>query len=68
MAAHDPRFDENLRPYATDRQWEIYCAVKECGSQRAAARELGCAQSNVSQAVVGLQRAAARHGYAPTTT
>lgn len=65
MAAHDPRFDENLRPYATDRQWEIYCAVKECGSQRAAARELGCAQSNVSQAVVGLQRAAARHGYAP---
>lgn len=65
MAAFDPRIDENLRPYATPRQWEIYCAVHEHGSQRAAARALGCAQNNISQAMISLQRSAATRGYAP---
>lgn len=57
--------DESLRPYATPRQWEMYCAVQEHGSQRAAARVLKCQQSNISMALTAMQARAAQRGYAP---
>ena len=57
--------DQNLRAYATDRQWELYLAVHEYGSQRAAAREIGCHQSNISASLAALQRTAAQRGYSP---
>jgi len=57
--------DEGLRPYATPRQWEVYCAVQEHGSQRAAARALGCVQSNISTALTAMQARAAQRGYSP---
>jgi len=57
--------DEGLRPYATPRQWEVYCAVQEHGSQRAAARALGCVQSNISTALTAMHARAVQRGYSP---
>ena len=58
-------FDPNLRPYATSKQWEYYCAVHEHGSQRAAARAVAVSRSAISQALTALERNAARRGYSP---
>ena len=58
-------FDPNLRPYATGKQWEYYCAVHEHGSQRAAARAGVGTQSAISQSLTALQRTAAQRGYSP---
>ncbi len=57
--------DEALRPFATPRQWEFYCAVQEHGTQRAAAEALGCRQSNISMALTAMKARAAQRGYAP---
>lgn len=57
--------DDNLRRFATDRQWEILEAFWEHGSQDAAARALGLVQSTVSESLSKVKSKAARQGYAP---
>jgi len=58
-------FDENLRPFATDSQWEAYCAYHECESLTAAARKVGMDTNNLRRSVRRLEARAARGGYAP---
>lgn len=60
-----PDLDEGLRAYATPRQWEIYCAVQQHGSQHAAAGVLGIRQHTISQSLATLRKNAALRGYAP---
>lgn len=58
--------DEALRPFATERQWELYCAVQEHGSHRAAARALNLQHhSTVSRSLAAMRANAARRGYSP---
>ena len=56
---------EILLEFATDRQAEIIRAIIECGSQRKAAKHLGCARTNVDRAVMRAKRTAARQGVSP---
>jgi len=57
--------DQALRQYATDRQWEILCAVEVNGSNRAAAKVLGVQGSTVDSSINALNLKAARGGYSP---
>lgn len=57
--------DEGLRPYCTERQWEIVCAVAETGSLRAAARKLGANYATIHSANSAAHAKAAKHGYSP---
>lgn len=57
--------DEALRPFATERQWEIIQAYWETGSQRKAAAKLGIAASTVQSSIENLRRRAAKKGYSP---
>jgi hypothetical protein len=57
--------DEKLKPYATDRQWEVMEAVAETGSLRAAARKLGIQYSAVNRQHAAVIKKAAINGYAP---
>lgn len=57
--------DENLRQYATDKQWEKLCALDEHGSHRKAAAALGCAKTAITKAVAAVRKRAAMYGYAP---
>jgi len=57
--------DQNLREYATDRQWACYVAIDKHGSYRKAAVALGCHKRNVWAQVKAVQVKAAKHGYAP---
>jgi len=57
--------DENLKEYATDRQWEIEQAYCKHGSERAAAQSLGCTKSLISTARKAIRKKAAKVGYAP---
>ncbi|WP_297803372.1 LysR family transcriptional regulator [uncultured Brevundimonas sp.] len=57
---------EELANYATtDKQRECLAAVLEHGSQRAAAKALGIAQSGLNDHLKRLKAHAARKGYAP---
>lgn len=57
---------EELKPYATPRQWEVLQTIhKHNGSYREAARVLGINHANVSRLMLRLRKAAARAGYAP---
>ncbi len=60
-----PLPDERLREYATDRQWEILCAIAEEGSGRAAARKLGIHPTAVNRSRKAVLKKAALHGYSP---
>ena len=57
--------DENLRQYATDRQWEYLTATCGHGSARSAALALGVNPSAVQRSINALKAKAAKHGYAP---
>lgn len=57
--------DPNLRPYATDRQWECLLAVEKHGSERNAAKALGIARSVLYRSRKAVEAKAAQHGYAP---
>lgn len=57
--------DENLRQYATERQWEILEAYWQHGSERKAAKALGVHHSFVAHTKRAVLRSAAKHGYAP---
>lgn len=57
--------DQNLRPYATDRQWEYLEAVEKHGSGGKAAEALGVHPSAINRAIAAVRAKAAQHGYAP---
>jgi transposase-like protein len=58
--------DENLRPYADERQWEIYTVYCETGSSIKTAKRLGINNaSSVRKTVRRLKKRAAIAGYAP---
>jgi hypothetical protein len=57
--------DENLRQYATDRQWEVYLAFCEAGSGAKAAADLGVDRRYVDRTIKALTERALRAGAAP---
>lgn len=57
--------DENLRSYATDRQWQILCALWDEGGIRPAARKLDVHPSTITGARAAVLKKAAQHGYSP---
>jgi hypothetical protein len=57
--------DQNLRPYATDRQWQLLSAWESHGSSRKAAFALSVDDRVVTQAKERVLKNAARSGYAP---
>jgi hypothetical protein len=57
--------DARLREFATERQWQILEAVESAGSQRGAARLLGCNKNIVPQAIEAVNKRAAAAGYSP---
>lgn len=57
--------DENLRPFATERQWEILEAYAEHGSERKAAKALGIHRKSIGVARKAVRDKAARQGYSP---
>ena len=57
--------NELMQFCTTDRQREILQAVIDTGSQRAAAKALGCANSSVDAQIQKLKRRAAQMGWAP---
>jgi hypothetical protein len=57
--------DENLKQFATDRQWASYVAYCETGSGEAAARKLGIDSGSIRRNVKAVQEKALRAGLAP---
>lgn len=57
--------DPNLRPYATDRQWEVLCALAEHGSNRKAGVSLGVDHAHIVRQKQAVFAKAAKMGYAP---
>jgi hypothetical protein len=57
--------DDNLSQWATPRQAQILAAIKEHGTQRAAAEALGLSHGTVGDSMRALKARAARQGYAP---
>tara|TARA_R110000823_G_C15893173_1_gene496180 strand:+ start:61 stop:1224 length:1164 start_codon:yes stop_codon:yes gene_type:complete len=57
--------DENLRRFATDRQWEILCSLDKEGSERKAGAALGCSNSVIGRVKKAVLRKAALAGYSP---
>jgi hypothetical protein len=57
--------DPNLREYATDRQWEVLCAIAEHGSENKACEALGISRGTLYSAKQSVLSKAAQHGYAP---
>jgi hypothetical protein len=58
--------DEGLKQFASKRQLEVLASLnKHNGNQKAAAKELGINQSNVSRALAALHRRAAIQGHSP---
>lgn len=57
--------DENLRQYATDKQWSYYLAVQEHGTGGKASAALGIAKSSINRSLAAMRRKAVMHGYAP---
>lgn len=65
-AASGPIWDDaTLLSFATERELRIIEAYREHGSQQKAAHALGCATSNISDAIAKLKKRAAKGGYAP---
>lgn len=60
-----PLVDPNLKEYATERDLEYIAAVEQHGGYKAAARALGVSHDRVRMALKGLEKRAARQGYAP---
>jgi hypothetical protein len=57
--------DTTLLSFATERELRIIEAYQEHGTQQKAARAMGCAISNISDAIGKLKKRAAKAGYAP---
>ncbi len=57
--------DSKLCEYATDDQWEKLRVLAVYGSERAAARFLGCHHRSIHRAKMSVLRKAAQKGYAP---
>jgi hypothetical protein len=57
--------DENLRQFATDRQWEVLEAYWREGSERKAAAALGVDNAYIGAVKKAVLRKAAMRGYAP---
>ncbi|MDY7025904.1 MAG: winged helix-turn-helix domain-containing protein [Pseudomonadota bacterium] len=65
MSALKPIFDQNLKDYATEKQWEKYMAwIAEGGSTRKAANRLGLADAkSITQGLEGISKKALEAGY-----
>jgi hypothetical protein len=59
------QLNEGYREFATEKQWEIYKAYCEFGSQKAAGEKLGKTQSTVQQSLVTMQARAAKRNFDP---
>ncbi len=57
--------DPGLRPFATDRQWELLSAWAEHGSTKAAGAAMGYAHSLFDQAKMSVLKKAAKRGWNP---
>lgn len=57
--------DEGLRPYCTERQWEVMSAIAEHGSIRAASKALGRDYKTIHNQHKSVLAKAARQGYSP---
>jgi hypothetical protein len=57
--------DTTLLSFATERELRIIEAYQEHGTHQKAARAMGCAVSNISDAIGKLKKRAAKAGYAP---
>jgi len=57
--------DPKLRPFATDRQWEVLETAARLGSDNAAAKQHGVHHSCIGQARKSVMKKAALAGYAP---
>lgn len=57
--------DEGLKPFATERQWELMSAYEEHGSYQKAGGALGVSAGNISDATRIVKSKAAAAGYAP---
>ena len=57
--------DNNLRKYATDRQWEYLEAIETHGSIRKAAKALGIKHQNLLRGKQAVLKRAAKQGYSP---
>ena len=57
--------DPGLKPYATERQWELLTAWEQHGSKRLAGEALGINEKNFPQALNRIRSNAAKRGYSP---
>jgi hypothetical protein len=57
--------DEGLRPYATERQWEMLTALAIHGSERKAAKAIGVDKATFNHVKRAVAKKAAQQGYAP---
>lgn len=57
--------DENLKEYATKRQWEVLTTWQTEGSQRKAAEKIGCAKAAIHSAKAAVLKKAVMQGYSP---
>lgn len=57
--------DAGLKPFCTDRQWEVLCAIDSEGGQQAAADKLKVGRTTVQTMLYSVKRKAARGGYSP---
>lgn len=60
-----PQRDEQLKEYATPRQWELAEKFWETGSLTAAAGVLGIHRTTVGESIRTLMQKAAKNGYSP---
>ena len=65
LAFMPPEEPSEYPPYVTPTQARYLDAVKQHGSERAAATALGVAHNSVWEAIDRVKKAAARHGHAP---
>jgi hypothetical protein len=59
------KLDQNLRRFATDRQWEQLTAWDTHGSSERASKALGITRQSLQNALQAVKRKAAQSGYAP---
>lgn len=65
MSSQQFVLDQNLREFATERQWEVLTLWEQIGSARKTAKQLGVSSNAVLGAHARVKEKAARRGYSP---